>query len=201
MKIPIGVLAIAFLLFSIPSVFADSVDPKIVIGRGVGSDPVGLTFDFTANGNGGGYFEFFNDSGADWDAITIVAPMTTEGLIFEALSVDLFSDFEVTTELDRATIRFFGVDTASPGCGLLPCYPGIPAMDHFFISLNDNLEDYDHPDGSGGWFQSPDGEPVSFAAAAHPVPEPGTLILLLGGGILVLGARFVRGNRPAKNLN
>lgn len=182
-------LALAFLLSSAALMRAanmDISDPTCIDCI----NPVGTSFTFNSNGAGGGFLEFTNNSGVDWTSLNIIetgVPAFIGDVQNIFLSSNAFTNFQAIDQADGSTlIRFFGVST---DCSLaidvvLPC--GILSGQLFTINLNDAGTS---PTGSGGWLDA-NGNSISFAAVANPVPEPASLLLLGSGIVGVFGRKF-----------
>jgi len=196
MKIVLLLMGVA--LFAGPILAGESPypDPKILIAGGSDSkDLTGPTFSFTANSSGGGpvdNYDFFNDSGEYFSTLSITT--TTKfpnGTSIGSIDCDLdgngfFSDCAVTTNLDTATILFYG------DLGGVPyCEDGVDAYYcEFEFSLN-NDGSID-PSGVGGWVPG-----ATFTAVAN-TPEPGTITLFVTSlGILAAKGKFRRRPNPS----
>ena len=197
------VVGFGFLLFlsSQPAMAA-----RIVVGGPGDPDPAGLSFEFTSNASGGGFFPFYNNSGVDWVNLLIQLP---EPISFSSLDVTntRFVNTELIWASESSIAAIFLHGVSVPVCGVEGCFqefPGIPydpyynpidpplfPISTFFIGLNnapiDGLVDPD-PEGDGDW-----GPNKTFHATAN-VPEPATLVLLLGG-LAVMGLSSLRRKR------
>jgi hypothetical protein len=159
-------------------------------------NPVGLTFSFFSNANGGGFLTFTNASGFDWTS-----------LLIETGSIP----FNVPPNLISCqTNAFLSCEVSDLGGGITAMYLsgvngpdsdgpfGIPAFDIFTINLNGEADDPvdESQDGSGGW-----GPGRNFDASANvppPVPEPAT-ITLIAAGLGVFLAKKKLGSRRDSN--
>ena len=120
------ILGVIFLLvFNASLALADGItDPQIHTGADTDATPVGLTFTFTSNSTGGGYFSdfnggpggFVNASGVDWTSLLIEVPTAyvdgspivdpNDYLVFKDL---LFANVDVTVDSTSVTILLYGV--------------------------------------------------------------------------------------------
>lgn len=177
---------------------ADSLpgnDPTIGVKGGHCCSPLNdLNFSFTIDGQGGGIFNFLNDTNTDWISLTLFASAPDDSS-FTCDPVNFGHLFEnctttVTGELghgqEAVTIFFSGTG----GCDLLTnsCFPGIPQGSDFFFNLNDNY--CNGEDCSGGW--TPNFTVQGFANQPS-VPEPASIFLVLTG----LGGIVARRRRSA----
>jgi hypothetical protein len=178
-------------------------DPKILVaGSGYSEALYELNFTFAANSTGGGNFDFYNASGVDWEDLSIATAMpygfiddiwvALDSPTYYDVSSNLFTDSALSFGPNSLTIRLFGRDDGHNGIPFTPFTPGNklesedPWGSHFFISL----DNYEHP-GIGGWLDE-NAAPLAFNATANAVPEPETIVLLLGG-LLAMGFRSRRG--------
>jgi hypothetical protein len=190
-----------------PLAFANPIDPRIVVAGDTGSTPIpGLTFDFTINANGGGFFPFANASGINWFNLSLTTK-TPDGATNEGaydVESDLFLEHRVSfsSDFSTVTILFYGTNSNFPGIPFDPNWSStdeeqendLPFGSHFYISLNNSDQAFNDTNGFGGWVA---GE--KFFGAAN-VPEPGAFTLLLSG-ILALGVPLARRKRPGRRSN
>lgn len=196
---------------------------RIIIGGPGDPIPVGLTFTFTSNELGGGFFELYNDSGVPWVNLLIELPNPVAyGPGLEAFSTVFgYRSFDRDDNGDVVAILFFGVgelprtncpDAICAGIPYDPDYdpdaiPPVDPLSAFWISLNDPDPEYNEPldplglqdpflrdpAGAGGW-----GDTQTFNAtanvAANVVPEPTTLVLLMSG-LAAMGLYSLRRKR------
>ena len=157
----------AFLLLGAASIRADGVnssDPRIIIGKGADSKPVGQSFLVPVDQSSGGVGDFDNDS-------------ATQNIIELIFTAHLNKKDTVTCAPDV----FFGECTVTRGKGNMvtitfsdPLNGGIPPGGDFFVGLDDVGKK------TGGWKQ--DGvKDLQAQAVFATVPEPGTFLLLLSG--------------------
>lgn len=178
------VLAVsALVLFTTIAAHADGAstgDARIIVGSG--GDPVGCGLpDFTikANGNGGGSVDCVNTSGEDWIGLTITGvakigkiDFGPSGLACDGMSLDLTNLFAgckavVTVDPKHKNQELVTI-TFSDG----EITPG----EAFFINLNDDPKKNGKGGTKGSWKDSLEATPE-----VAPVPEPGTITLLLTG--------------------
>jgi hypothetical protein len=196
MRSVFAAMIVALFLLTAGAVMADSVpgnDPNIGVKGGHHSTPLNsLDFNFTINAQGGGIFDFVNESGVNWTSLTLLssAPIGSSyscnpvdfGHLFENCSTNVTSQ-DPQTGQEAVTIVFSGT---TPGCVFLDCFPGIPQGFHFFFNLND---DFNCNEGcSGGWTDN-----YVVQGMANNVPEPASIFLVLTG----LGGIVARRRRSA----
>jgi hypothetical protein len=201
-KVSVSLLVLAALV-SAQSGYADpisGIDPRMIIEKNVGDClPIfGLTFTFSANGQGGGFLDFINKSGVDWTnlLVTTLLPEGTsfpEDYFFFDPNVDnAFENVQATLNGNVLSILYF--DAPQEGEGEI----GTIFDDEIFaINLNNLLNGSitRDPDGSGGW-----GANHQFRAQAN-VPEPATWFLLVTGLAGLASIRVRRrwwGRRPSE---
>lgn len=188
-------MIVALFLLTAGAVMADSVpgnDPAIGVKGGHHSTPLNsLDFNFTIDVQGGGIFDFVNESGVNWTSLTLLASAPDDSS-FSCNPVDFGHLFEncstqVTGELgngqEAVTIFFSGT---TPGCVFLNCFPGIAQGFHFFFNLNDDFNCNENC--SGGWTSD-----FTVHGMANNVPEPASIFLVLTG----LGGIVARRRRSA----
>jgi hypothetical protein len=178
-------------------------DPKILVaGSGYSQALYEPDFSFTANSTGGGSFDFYNASNIDWENLSISTAMpygfiddvwvALDSPTYYDVSSDLFTGSSLSFGSNSLTILFSGHDGGHPGIPSVIFIPRdkgdyeSPKGSHFSVNL-----DNDGTPGLGGWLGE-DGGPLVFNATANAVPEPGTIVLLLGG-LLAMGLRSRRG--------
>jgi hypothetical protein len=122
---------------------------------------VGLSFTFMSDSSGGGVLSFTNASGVDWFDLFVFVP-APQSMDAIACGGDSFALCVVLPGQFGyfATVGFEGG-------------PGITNGQVFFADL-----------GPSGW--TPDAQ---FLAIANYVPEPGTIVLLMGGIVSILVRR------------
>jgi len=178
------VSAAALLLGCATFLYADAVpvlpDPDIQIDVGFDSSGIGP---FTAI-NGGGIFDFFNNTSQSILNLELTAQVNPGTF---KCSVLVFFKM-CSTNQDAAgnvTILFFGVNPEEvPPDPEDPEEPyereGILPGKHFTINLNNGFAHPETP--AGGWLL--DGQNATLDMRAN-VPEPGSLFLLGGAGLLL----------------
>lgn len=194
-------MIVALFILTAGAAMADSLqgnDPNIGVKGGHHS--IRLTtdnFSFTINGQGGGIFDFLNDTNTNWISLTLFAsaPDDSSFSCNPAQFGHLFMNCTttVTGELgngqEAVTIFFSGTG----GCGDNPnnsnCFPGIPDDTHFFFNLNDNFNCQEEC--NGGW--TPNFIVQGGANQPPGVPEPASIFLVLTG----LGGIVARRRRSA----
>lgn len=159
----------------------------------VGSDPTpipitGPVFNFTANLNGGGIFEFQNATGGILTSITFIADIPNGGAgcptypaanTYAVSVIGLLNSGFDTSETtigcpeDHFVLKIFGTS--------LPDVDGV-----FTVNLNDRSTD--DPDGAGGWKGATFRNSITSTGI---VPEPGTYALMGVGlaGLVILRRR------------
>jgi len=176
-------------------------DPAMGLDDGSLSSPItGATFSPI---NGGGVFDFFNDTG---ELIALLTFDTTvlPGLLPEQIAAfvcndantpghpnPFFVNCSISYHFDTGLIdiSFFGLDTNHLGIppGDPNCHSSIqhnPCVGHFFVTLNDNFTLF--PNGPGGWndpaLVGPNG--ITFGVAGisptSSIPEPSISCLTAG---------------------
>ena len=171
----------ALVLFTTIGAHADgasSGDARIIVGSGGDPSNCGLPdFTFSSTGKGDGTLDCVNSSGDDWIGLTITGIAKTGKINFgpggfacDGKSFDptnLFAGCNAVVTVDPkhknqefVTITFFDGE--------------ITAGEAFFINLNDDPK----KNGKGGTKKSWIGS-LEATPEAEPVPEPGTITLLL----------------------
>jgi hypothetical protein len=195
-------MIVALFLLTAGAVMADSVpgnDPNIGVKGGHHS--IRLTsdnFSFTINGQGGGVFDFLNDTNTDWITVTLFASApidssftcnpTQFGHLFENCSTTVTSQNHETGQ-EAVTVFFSGtggcdVTSDNPGC-----FPGIKDDSHFFFNLNNDFNCQEEC--NGGW--TPNFTVQGGGNLPPSVPEPASIFLVLTG----LGGIVARRRRSA----
>lgn len=170
------------LLLLAPSVWiahADPVrpgDPQMIIDTS-SSDAITITapsFTFGSNASGGGYFDFYNDTGLTLTSMLITMPLVP-GTVFPddyVFGGNAFTNVQATLVGDILYILFSDGNSEQGGRN-----GAIVNGSFFTINLNNplpsgapNLD----PNGSGGWGDS------DFGVQTN-IPEPATWILLMAG--------------------
>ncbi len=184
-------------------------DPAMGLDDGSLSSPISNAT-FTPI-NGGGVFDFFNDTGA---VITLLTFQTTVLPGLSAAQLGLFVCNDATTSGHPnpfflscsityngsdglMDISFFGTDALHPG--ILPADPTCTApvqnsncsIGHFFVTLNDGFSL--DPVATGGWNDPArvGDNTVGFGVDAINTPEPAT-VWLAAGAIGLLGVLKLR---------
>jgi hypothetical protein len=167
MRLNRAFIVAALLLLGASSIRADGVssnDPRIIIGKGVDSKPVGQSFLVPVDISGGGVGDFDNGS-ATQNIIELIfrAQLNKKDTVTCAPDV-FFGECTVTSDRgNKVTITFSD-----------PLNGGIPPGADFFVGLDDMGKK------TGGWKQ--DGvKDLQAQAVFATVPEPGTFLLLLSG--------------------
>jgi len=162
----------------------------------VGSDPTpipitGPVFNFSANLNGGGIFEFQNATGGTLTSITFIADIPNGGPgcptypaahTYNVSVSDLINTGFDTNETtigcpnDHFVLKIFGTN--------LPDTDGV-----FTVNLNDGSTD--DLDGTGGWKGATFRNTITTTGLTNVVPEPGTYALMGLGltGLVILRRR------------
>jgi hypothetical protein len=191
MKTVRAAMIAALLLLTAGAAKADSVpgnDPNIGVKGGHHSPlaPAGLNFSFTIDAQGGGIFDFTNDTDVTWNTLVLTATAPL-GSIFQCNGFDLFQHCTVNSTgqngdgTEGVLIQFFGVSELSSGSG-------IPPGGQFFFNLNDDFNC--NEECVGGWTP---GSTVNGTANAQITPEPASIVLVLTG----LGGIVARRRRSA----
>ncbi len=151
-------------------------DPQMIIDTS-SSDAITITassFTFGSDASGGGYFDFFNDTGVDWTSMLVTVPLVL-GTTFPddyVFGGTAFANVQATLVGNTLHILFSnGNSQQGPGTG------AIVNGSFFSINLNDPSSSgvpNSDPNGSGGWGDS------DFGVQTN-IPEPATWILLMAG--------------------
>jgi hypothetical protein len=181
------VLALAALvLFTAIGAHADGAptgDARIIIGSG--GDPVGCglpEFAIPVNKKDGGSIECINSSGQDWIGLEIMGIAKPGKIMFGPGNVpcggatsdpgNLFTMCNViVTSLSKneeGFIVIFSGGEITPG-------------EAFFINLNTDFKSKGKPGTQGSWIGDPKSHTLIAVPEVAPVPEPGTIALVLSG--------------------
>lgn len=183
------------LLVALPAL-ADPIDPRIVIAGDAACESVPGKFCFNADGTGGGLTSWINESGVLWHNLLITGygiPTRDVGLYF--FQSDLFWNATLWFGYRTVNVLFWGIgdykDIWCQGEFTEGIRPGIPNLGRFLIDL-DNLGADDggwltdqrfcaQPNFTGyiPWFRTTTF--MGLTPPPDPVPEPGSLMLLLSG--------------------
>ena len=137
------------------------------------------SFSFTANGNGGGYFGFCNQTGAQWTTVDFKFLSNTLPTII--CDSDIYQSCDVSTITGGYEILFS--DPTNPSSNSDP--GGIP--DGHYLSINLNTDscvptaNSDCSSNDGDWPQGLSFYGGTNQPASIPTPEPATLALISAG--------------------
>jgi hypothetical protein len=174
-------LVLLVLLFSLAA-FADSINDPVIIIHGVqgggfitcppqGCTQVGMTFSFTSPQHGKLFFT--NASGQNWTSLALIESGVPAANI--SCSQSLFLNCSIRTLKDgKVEVLLSGVKH-----GLDNPHNGIPAGSSFYIGFG-CVQGNCWPKGG-----------VSWTAQANPIPEPGTVALIVTG-LGLIGSRRKR---------
>jgi hypothetical protein len=180
MKLCQGFFIAVLVCIAAIAVRADGIpsDARIIVGHGGDPKKVGSTFLVPVNSSGG------SDSGDDFENGS-----ATENIVELIFTAKLGNSDTINCV---APDFYFGHCTVIPGKGHKvtiifddPLAGGIPPGDDFFIGLNDPGKK------TGSWKKDGVKDLDAQAIFAVSTPEPGTLLLLLGG----LGSIWLRRKR------
>jgi len=171
-------LVVVALCFAAVTVRADSIpgDGRILVGHGSdpgGPDNCGLSFKIHLNGKGGGIKNCQNTSGVDWIGLEIFAVIpqgdTVNCVTSTNPSITAFSHCSPPIILSTFGHKEHIEIVLSGGI--------ITSGSLFFINLNTSGNS--NTNGAGGWSAL-----VGGNLDAHAItPEPGSLLLLISGGV------------------
>ena len=156
----------AILVFASAAFANSNTDPTIIVKDPActGScTPVGMQFTFGTPATGLGMLLLNNNSGVNWTSLKLVESGVPANLI-TCLSPGAFANCSLSTVNGVTTILLSGV-----GQGLF----GIPAGHNFSITFGCGTGTGPN---CGPWPAD-----LDFTATANPVPEPGTIALVLTG--------------------
>jgi hypothetical protein len=171
-------------------------DPRVAIRRlARGSIPFyGLDFSFDLS-NGVGSVDFRNAGPETLYSLTLtITPGGPAGAGPEVFSCG--DDSALSSVIPFANCLFLA--TGGPHSESIVSFyggPGLPSQSHFFVTL-DGFGSAVQVNAQGGTIPV-SGPAVGALGNADPVPEPGTLALLLGGLALVLSRHRLSVNRSA----
>ena len=180
--------ATAALLFtSAVLVKADPIDPVFHMDDpGTGLPITSLGFSFSSNESGGGFFQFMNESEADWFGLAVQVTQPT-GSIISCSGGPFFSDCLISSIDQGNGQSLFTLNLSSR-----LKQTGILNGQYFTVNLNDLINGVQpiDPSGTGGW-----GPNTNFNAQVSDylqstTPEPVTWALLLAGGLVIGGMRY-----------
>jgi len=207
---PVGISAL-LVLFAAFAAKADGIpgDGVMKVGRGSDPSPSSMScnktdFKVNLNGHGGGIANCINTTGFDWIGLDIFAVIPVP-----AAGVSLNQDIPCTSvfaSCTRSFVKFLGnsgkeeveiemsggyvITAGSLTDNCSPTPPILAPTSCFFINLNDidpkTGTSSTDPNAHGGWFgMSMSGmgtlNGLIEVRAITPTPEPGTLLLLVGG--------------------
>ena len=181
--------AITVLSFAITVlVKADPIDPIFDMGDpGIGLPITSTTFSFGANGSGGGFLQFMNESGADWFGLAVQVTQPT-GTIISCSGGPFFSDCLISSIDQGNGSSLFSLNFTSR-----VKLSGITNGEYFTINLNNLVNGVQptDPNGTGGWGPSADFN-AQVTDSLPSVPEPATWVLLFSGLLITGGVRRLK---------
>lgn len=166
---------------SIPLLRAEPIDPQISIGDpGSGTLLNSDTWTFSSDANGGGTFDFTNDTRQLWASLDFIVTLPTGDTITCSSTIYSACSFTESGSPSAATAVYdVGFENAVTS-------PGIVPGESFTVNLND-VPSVDH----GGW-----GADTSIEGIANlDVPEPASWLLAAAG--LLVGVLVIRQRRAA----
>lgn len=175
------VFTLAVLMFGAPAVQATPADPQGVFDSLIAGIPVTPVdaFQFQANSNGGGVFNFQNVSGNDWIGMDFFVTLASNTPIACGPGPFFFTCEVTSTPTDTRDMALYDIGFDEPRGS------GITNQAGFSFNLNDPVKGQPNldPNGAGGW----DANTVFNVVATSATPEPGSW-LLFASGIALIGS-------------
>lgn len=203
----LGVCALVCTLAAVGSANTIQKDPQM--GMEAGGDPLAFLggTQFTPDENGGGVFQYFNDTGGTILSVTFVANIGANVTDLPPFSCNnasdptapnpffLFCSINYFANNGNLQFIFFGTNPGTGGPD-----EGIPALGNFDITLNDG---FSLTVDQGGWNQLNDPTFTATNVNVDPSPEPAPaflvgLALLFGAGWWLRNVR--RGTIPGPSV-